>query len=196
MIKQFDIFFKIRVMVLYYLLSSQQEQTPRVCGNASRLVTNKGEGEGEGRCDQADSRQHLLLQIESGIERGTMALYDCIDNFTVPHWWYRPSNELSPVLYYLWAINLFCSQFIVGGRIKPWFTCRWAMLWRPRLLRDRDTLSHLREQRPAVRCGALLCCAVGAARRTITLYLTVLRVLYKHSRCSLKSLHPPSPTPF
>lgn len=46
------------------------------------------------------------------------------------------------------------------------------MLWRPRLLRDRDTLSHLREQRPAVRC-----CAVGAARRTITLYLpTVLRV--------------------
>lgn len=61
----------------------------RVYGNTSRLVTNKGEseseGEGEGRCDQADSRQHLLLQIESGIERGTMALYDCIDNFTVPH---------------------------------------------------------------------------------------------------------------
>lgn len=178
-----------------------------MCGNASRLVTNKGESEGEGecegRCDQPDSRQHLLLQIESGIERGTMALYDCIDNFTVPHWWYRPSNELSPVLYYLWAINLFCSQFIVGGRIKPWFTCRWAMLWRPRLLRDRDTLSHLREQRPAVRCGAV---RYRGCRQTnhhtlphsvtsINIAVVHLRIIHKTSSIFYISLHPPHPLP-
>lgn len=92
MIKQGDTFLKIRVMEMFSFIpfsTGTDTHFCRVCGNASRLVTNKGESEGEGecegRCDQADSRQHLLLQIESGIERGTMALYDCIDNFTVPH---------------------------------------------------------------------------------------------------------------